>query len=102
MLNDFSAEEPLWTTDVIARFEQALGTWAMRGNNYAVSLHHQLSQIQSIADKREYILDQMLPSLLNERGEAALLPDTVALKGLVQTWLHDNGLSTRYLPLRAW
>ncbi len=101
MLNDFSAEKTLWTTDVIARFEQALGTWAMQGNNYAVSLHHQLSQIKSIGDKREYILDQMLPSLLNERGEAALLPDTIALRRLVQTWLHNNGLSTEYLPLRA-
>ena len=101
MLNDLNAEATLWTTDVIARFEQALGTWAIQGNNYAVSLHHQLSQIRSIADKREYILDQMLPSLLNVQGESALLPATAALKGLVQTWLRDNGLTTTYLTLRA-
>lgn len=101
MLNNPGADEISWTTDVIARFEQALTTWALQGNNDAESLHHQLSKIESVAEKRAYILNELLPSLLNEQGEAALLPDAVALKGLVQNWLEDNGLSTAYIPLRT-
>lgn len=101
MLDHPSAEEASWTTDVIARFEQALSTWAIQGSNNAESLHHQLSEIKSVGEKRIYILTQVLPSLMNEQGEDALLPDTVALKGLVQTWLHDNGLSTENIPLRT-
>ncbi len=83
-----------WTTERIALFEQTLGTWAIKGNDYAELFHHQLSQETTIEGKMAVILTQILPILDQPEPIGAEVPSRAALKVLIKDWCKENGIPT--------
>ncbi|HEY7124259.1 MAG TPA: hypothetical protein VH540_09945 [Ktedonobacterales bacterium] len=83
-----------WTTERIALFEQSLGTWAIKGNDYAELFHHQLSQATTIDGKMAVILTQILPILHQPEPIGAEVPSRAALKVLIKDWCKEYRIPT--------